>query len=524
MEMDKTDLELCFTSKENFGRLVKEHEQLQKGFGPLFNKEEEEEGSGTTEHKAMFMQELPGGLKLSDVDAFLSFDELSSSSQESIPVDVTQDTDSTIEIPKEEEGIVVDNISEMLDNHDIKKHEDTMNQESYSSDDEETSMAESELYDEEENEDINSVEAITLRLSKGYKDARKEIFQCVRNMFQHYKGAGGFKDERIADPGLWARPTSNDSLDSDALERLENVILARCFHWDVDEDEDVKCPEAKNPSTREPLYKLDYQTWCMFVCAVVFEACRQARARACLKANTKAMTSVGHPVLKRCGKRDAFEDFFNGVNHEKSALIGIRGLWDRLIDRVCRRLPNDDETVLITSPIYSLLSLMKDADSIEWCEAHVPMKPEDSFYCSMTGAKLKGGEACYAGNIRTNVIHDVEDTEKTLPTRDVIDNPFLIGHKVSNTPLGNGNDVEPIYLLKAMVALAQVDLVIKKSIAEWLDAESSYLPKSEQNNDALIIANVLTSDIGIEKIVEWYSYLYHICYVLDVSIPPEKLH
>jgi hypothetical protein len=151
------------------------------------------------------------------------------------------------------------------------------------------------------------------------------------------------------------------------------------------------------------------------------------------------------------------------------------------------------------------------------------MEPKDSFYCAMTGAKLKGGDPCYACNMRTKVIHGVEDTEKNLPTREMIDNPFLIGHKVKNTPLGDGNDVEPIYLFKALVALAQVDLVIKKSIAEWLDAESAYLPKNEQNNDALVIANALTSDIGMEKIVEWYSYLYHICYVLDVCIPPSPL-
>jgi len=267
------------------------------------------------------------------------------------------------------------------------------------------------------------------------------------------------------------------------------------------------------------------------VCAVVFEACRRGRELACLKKNTAAVTSVGHLVLDRCSNREAFEDFFNGVEDDKVRMDGIRGLWDKLVARACApdasgQLPLG--VVWITSPIYSVLMLMKDAISIQWTDARVPQ--DNRFYCAFTGAKLHKGDPCFACNIRTVVVRAGEgapppadrdrDGEEPIPTRDVIDNTFMVGHALRETPMGGGagaRPVEPVFLLEALTALLQYDLYLKRAIKEWLDAQRAFLP---QGYNALIIANALTSDQGFEKIVEWYTYLYHLCYVIDVALPP----
>jgi hypothetical protein len=262
-----------------------------------------------------------------------------------------------------------------------------------------------------------------------------------------------------------------------------------------------------------------------------------------LKENIKALTGVDHPVLNMCSKRQAFEDYFDSVTNQNGEMFGIRDVWDTLASRVCVPAPksllvDNPESVTILSPIYSILGLMKNAESIEWCESVVP--ESGTFYCALTGTKLEKGQKCYACNIRVVVVEEKEDSEEvaregkkkttpdaslgetSIPKRDVMDNPFLIGHDMKTTSLSGTTaiveGVDPIYVFEAMTALAQVDLYLKKSIREWLDAESSH---SSQENDSLTIANSMTNDSGIEKIVEWYSYMYNLCYILDVCIVPQ---
>jgi len=571
---DKTPsaLNLCRISAENSARLFREHRRRWRESGAFARGAATPSMDLTDMHtNAMFMRDPDDLVANKLVDKFCETSEDIEGQQqgdESLEIDGWEEDEEEEgreekDKPKDQLGGMLEQLNTTMEIEEAMRksveephgNQSTGEEEGEEDEEEEeeveaSSMASSGSEEDEEDEDEFSDEAIIRRIHEAYAAAREEIAVFVRDTYMENR-KNGLADRRISEvEGLRKKVTDWHRLDQDMdeAERLDaiNSILGACFHSSLREPKE-------SFSTRPPLVPLDYENgWCMFVCAVVYEACRKGRERACLKENIKALTKANHPVLATCGKREAFEDFFNGIDNDGVKVVGMRGIWDVLKSRVCRKdkelaqLPTGGDGLVITASVYSVIYLMKTAISIEWCDSTVPQ--DGMFYCAMTGAKLNKNDPCFACNIRTGKVvdeprrpeggsgdameedddDDSESAEKdeTVPSRDVIDNPFLVAAKLYKSPLGGNasgdgkapsSSIAPHALLTVMAAALQADLVIKKSVEEWLDAESSYLP---ENNDVTYIANALTSDAGIGKIVEWFSYLFSLTYILDVCFPP----
>ncbi len=610
-----TDLDLCNLSKDNFKALAKEHRHLQKDSGPLSTPSEAVTNpTGKNKpHKAMFVtsKDVEKFLQFSSdesesdssQDGILYEREPMEVGDSTTPNTVTtQESVATasggrggkapVALPTKRDTLPpkssLGELTDVFQNKETvapppppspkEKTTTTTAVRSGSRVVEEYSSSLSSIADSESEGDVEDLSeaAINGRIDLGYGMAKGEISSVIRSVYIEAEKESteerDVRDPRISQNKVLLKLLYETHFgpDEDApkrrvanLREADDLLARTCLHYAAvytpysmtghpnDPNHPVYSTDFGDDS-RKPLFQMTNTVWIMFVCAVVYEACRQGRERACLKENPKALTSVDHPVLLHCTKRDAFEDFFNGVENEAGSMKGIRNVWRELEERVTTSTDfGNPGTVyeLPLSPVSSIISVLRKATSVAWCESTVP---GDSYYCAMTGAKLTKGDMCYACNIRAAIIFDgdIDDDDddddangpfssrtsaatvrKTprLPKREIRDNPFLIGHGLENTPFNWKNNnpedytpiqkggAEPFHLFQLLVSLLQCDLAIKKAIANWLDAETRFLPLK---NDPLSIANALTSDSGIGNIVDWFTYLFHLCYLVDTCLPP----
>jgi hypothetical protein len=343
-------------------------------------------------------------------------------------------------------------------------------------------------------------------------------------------------------------PSSSKKTYKVEMKSTDWEVLSRCLHF-VPPKDDARgvypsvdeCPKGKTP----PMVNICIESWILFVCGVVHEACKQSRQRASLKDNPKTLSSIDHPIFSLCKEgSDPFEDFFNGVSQSIGGEEGVvkslrKGMWDELYSRVSSTV---DEVIVSrgeppkpihnvpTSPVAPVIKALTEAVSIEWCHGNVPSPNFDKeatkqgvfgfYYCAMTGSRLNDSQECYACNIK------VAEGEK------IRDNAFLIGKEIDNPPLNwRGDDdgrrfvgkVQPFDFFQMLVALKQCDLAIKQNISDWLDSEE--LRRISKNgvegatHNPLFVADALTSMDGIARIAEWYTYIVFLCYVVDTLLP-----
>lgn len=182
---------------------------------------------------------------------------------------------------------------------------------------------------------------------------------------------------------------------------------------------------------------------------------------------------------------------------------------------------------------------MSRAHSISWCKGTLPTgKDKIDVYCSVTGNKLEPGQNVHVVNVRTSSVSgavlakppkskakkkqekkhgkgddakkegDNDGNKEKLPTAEIKDNCFFV-----TSPNDNPT---PFAVIELMTSLVQMDLLIHKDIERWLEKHNEMIP---ENCESQFVADLLLMEQEIFIIADWFSYMVHLCYVLDNIVP-----